>query len=63
MDPPRGLKLGRFPLRAGWAIKPHFVALVEAHAEGQSVITSFRPVTGQLQMLAGIIVNVVYMVH
>jgi hypothetical protein len=55
--------LERFPLLSGWIIKPHFVALVIADAVDQSVVTSFHPVTGQLQVLAGIIVNVVQMVH
>jgi hypothetical protein len=42
-----------------WAIEPHFVALMVACAVGQPVVTSFHPVTGQLQVLAGIIVEVV----
>jgi hypothetical protein len=55
---PWGLGFGWFPLHAGWAIEPHSVALVVAHVVGQYVITSFRPVTGQLQVLVGIIVDV-----
>jgi hypothetical protein len=42
-----------------WLIEPHSVALVVAHAVGQSVIMSFQPVTGQRQVLAAIIVDVV----
>jgi hypothetical protein len=42
-----------------WAIEPHFVALVVACTVGQSVVVSFHPVTGQLQVLADIIVDVV----
>jgi hypothetical protein len=53
------MELGRLPLRAGWEIKPHFVALVAVSAVGKSVVTSFHPVADQLQALAGIIVNLV----
>jgi hypothetical protein len=41
----------------GRAIEPHFVALVVSHAVGQSVVSSFHLVTGQLQALAGIILD------
>jgi hypothetical protein len=44
-------------------IGAYSVALVVAHAVGQSVITSFHLVTGQLQVLVGINVDVVWMVH
>jgi hypothetical protein len=50
---PWGFEFGRFPLRAGWAIEPYFVALSVVRAVGQSVVT------GQQQVLAGIIVDVV----
>jgi hypothetical protein len=55
---PWGLDLEQFPLHAGRAVEPHFVTLVVARALGQSVVASFHPVTGQLQVLAGIIVDV-----
>jgi hypothetical protein len=51
-----GFELGRFPLCAGWTTEPHSVTLVVAHAAGQSVITIFHLVTGQLQVF-GIIVD------
>jgi hypothetical protein len=51
-----GLEIGRFPLRAGWAIESHFFVLVVARTAGKSVVTSFHPVTGQLQVLEGILV-------
>jgi hypothetical protein len=54
-----GLELGQFPLRAGWVIEPHSVTRVVAHTVGQSVIMSFHLVTGHLQVLAGITVDVV----
>jgi hypothetical protein len=41
-------------LRAARTIEPHFVALVVAREVGQSVVTNFRPATGQLHELAGI---------
>jgi hypothetical protein len=56
---PWGLRFGRLPLHAGWAIEPHFVALLAAHRVGQAVTPSFQAVTGQPQMLAGITVDVV----
>jgi hypothetical protein len=37
----------------------HVVALVIARAAGQSVVTSLHSVTFQLQMLAGVVVDVV----
>jgi hypothetical protein len=40
------LEIGRFTLRAGWMIEPHFAPLMGACAVGQSVVTSFHPVTG-----------------
>jgi hypothetical protein len=55
---PWGLQLGWFPLRTGWALEPHSVTLVVARTVGQSVVMSFHPVTGQLQVLVGIIVDV-----
>jgi hypothetical protein len=39
-------------------MEPHFVTLLVAHRVGQAVIPSFHLVTGQLQVLAGIIVDV-----
>jgi hypothetical protein len=59
----RGLKLGRFPLHAAWAIQPYIVTSVVAHAIGQSLIKSFHPVTGQLHVLENIMVDVMQMVH
>jgi hypothetical protein len=56
---PYGLKFRRFPLRACWSIKPHIFALVVAREIHQSVVKSIHQVTGQLQMLAGIISDVV----
>jgi hypothetical protein len=56
---PWGLELMQFPLLVGRAGDPHFDALMVTCAVGQSVVTSFHPVTGQPQMLAGIIVDVV----
>jgi hypothetical protein len=56
-------ELGRFSFLAGGAIEPHIIALVVACAVGHSVIMNFQPVTGQLQVLAGIIVVVVQLVH
>jgi small neutral amino acid transporter SnatA (MarC family) len=41
-----------------WTIEPHFVVIMVAYAVGQFVITSFHLSTGQLQVLAGIIVDV-----
>jgi hypothetical protein len=41
-----------------WVIEPHFVVNVVAWAVGQFVITSFNLVTGQLQVLAGISVDI-----
>jgi hypothetical protein len=60
---PRGLKLGQFPLYVGWMLKPRFVTSVLACTVGQSVLMSSNLVTDQLQMLAGIIVDIVQMVH
>jgi hypothetical protein len=39
---PQGLKLWRFPLCAGWAIEPHFVALVVTCGVGWFDILSFH---------------------
>jgi hypothetical protein len=44
-------------LRAGWAIEAHVFTVVIARAVGQSVVMSFYPVTGQLQVLVGIVVD------
>jgi hypothetical protein len=41
------------------AIEAHFVALMVAHTVGQSVVMNFYSVVGQLQVLAGIFVDVV----
>jgi hypothetical protein len=60
---PWGLDLKRFPFRGGWTIEPHSITLVVTCTVGQSIVMSFHWVTGQLQVLAGIIVHVVYMVH
>jgi hypothetical protein len=51
---PRGLKRGRFPLHAEWAIEPHFVAFVVACAVVQFLVTNFNLVIGQLQVVADI---------
>jgi hypothetical protein len=56
---PWGLELGEFPLREAWAIEPRSVALVVARAVGVLVGTSFHPVISWLQVLAGIMVDVV----
>jgi hypothetical protein len=56
---PLGLQLGRFPLHADRVTEPNFVALVVTCAVAQSALTSFHPVSGQLQVLEGIIVDVV----
>jgi hypothetical protein len=60
---PWGLERGQLPLHAGWVTQSNFVTFVVAHAVGQSVITSFHPVTGQLLVFVGINVDVVWMVH
>jgi hypothetical protein len=62
-DLPWGLEIWLFPLRAGWAIEPHFFSLILARAVRQSVVTCLYQVTGQLQVFAGIIVDVVYIVR
>jgi hypothetical protein len=55
-----GLETGRFLLRAGRVIEQQLVALVETPAQlAKSALTSFHPVTGQLQVSAGIIVDIV----
>jgi hypothetical protein len=56
---PGKIELGRFPLCAGWTIESHFVAILVVSVVGQSVVTTFHPVIGQLQVLAGIITDVV----
>jgi hypothetical protein len=43
---PWGLRLGRFPLTAGWAIEPHSVALVVARAVGQEFSSRHWPASG-----------------
>jgi hypothetical protein len=52
------LEREQFFLHVDWAIEKQFVTLVVACAVGQSVITSFPPVTVQLQVLMDIIVDV-----
>jgi hypothetical protein len=57
---PRGLTIWRFPLRAGWAIEPHSVfAFLVTCGVGLFIVLSFHPVAGQLQVLAGILVDIV----
>jgi hypothetical protein len=56
---PWKLKLGWLSFPASGPTEPHAVTFVVVRAPGQTVITSFRQVTGQLQVLAGIIVDVV----
>jgi hypothetical protein len=55
---PWGLKLGRLSFHVGGLIQPHVNPLVVACVVGQSVVMSFHPGTGQLQVLAGITVDV-----
>jgi hypothetical protein len=55
---PRGLKLERCPLRAGSATEPHSVALMVTCGVGWFIVPSFHPVTGQLQVLVGIRVDI-----
>jgi hypothetical protein len=46
-------------LRAVWAIESHVVAFVESRAVGQSDLMKIHPVTGQLQVLVGTVMDVV----
>jgi hypothetical protein len=59
---PWGLVLGKFPLHSGWATETYFLTLVVACATGQSIIMSLHLVTGKLQVLMAITVDVVWMV-
>jgi hypothetical protein len=54
---PSGLELGRFFLRVDRSIEPR-----DCHTVGKSAATSFHPITGQLQVLERINVDVL-MVH
>jgi hypothetical protein len=49
-------------LYCGLGDKPHLLTFVKACAVGHTVIACFHSVTGQLQMLAGIIVNIVKLI-
>jgi hypothetical protein len=53
----RGLRLGQFHQHAGWAIETHSIAFMVAYTVGKFVVMGFHPVTGQLQMLVGMIVD------
>jgi hypothetical protein len=55
---PWGFELERLPLSAGWVIVSHLVALLVVCRVGHVVVPSFHPVTGQLQVLVGITVDV-----
>jgi hypothetical protein len=44
---PRGLKFGRFSLRAGWAIESHSVAVVVTCKIGYFIVQILYPITGQ----------------
>jgi hypothetical protein len=60
MGPPIWVEAWLLSFHMIWAIQPHSVTLLVAHAVGQKVKPSFHSVTGHLQMLAGIIVDVMY---
>jgi hypothetical protein len=51
--------LGDFPLRAGWAMEPQFVALLATRIIGLTLVPGFTPVTDQLQVSADINLGVV----
>jgi hypothetical protein len=59
MGPPTRIEAFSFILLAGWTIELHLVALVVTRTVGQTVVPNSHPVIGQLQVLAGIIVDVV----
>jgi hypothetical protein len=51
--------MGDFPLvLVGWTIQPHTTALLGARRVGQAAVPSFHLVSGQLQVLAGITVDI-----
>jgi hypothetical protein len=47
---------------AVWAIEPQVLAFVVTRAVGQSFLEIFHPVRGQIKVLAGTIMDVVFMV-
>lgn len=56
---PGELELKRFTLHVGWATELHYVAFVVACTVDWSIIKSFHSVAVKLQVLVGIIVDVV----
>jgi hypothetical protein len=50
-------------LREGRTTEQHIIALLVARIFGHTVVPNFHLVTGHLQVLAGINVDVVQMVH
>jgi hypothetical protein len=57
------LELGRCAFRSGLTIELHIFALMVTRAVGQFIIPSFHPDTGYLQVLVGIVMDVVQVFH